>query len=151
MGTRSLTHFIQRYQEQPKDKRRKPIFKDTEVVVMYRQYDGYPSGHGIDLAEFLAKGRLVNGISAVENELVFNGMGCLAAQVVAHFKQGAGGIYLHSAGTTDCWEEYNYYIIANEETKEIILKCVNSSDKVIFEGTPQNFIGQLEQIDRANS
>ena len=58
--------------EESKDKRRKPKVKDTEIVVMYRQYDGYPSGHGIELAEFLAKGRLVNGISAVEKELVFN-------------------------------------------------------------------------------
>ena len=63
MGTRSLTHFIERHTEQPKDKRKKAIVKDTEIVVMYRQYDGYPSGHGIDLSEFLSKGRLVNGIS----------------------------------------------------------------------------------------
>ena len=150
MGTRSLTHFIERYTEQPKDKRKKAIVKDTEIVVMYRQYDGYPSGHGIQLAEFLAKGRLVNGISSVEKELVFNGMGCLSAQVVANFKEGAGGIYLHAAGTTDCWEEYNYYVIGNDETKELILKCVNSSNKVIFEGSPKEFIEKLEAIEKVN-
>lgn len=149
MGTRSLTHFIQRYQEQPKDKRRKPIYKDTEVVVMYRQMDGYPSGHGIDLAEFLAKGKLVNGISFAEKELVFNGMGCLSAQVIAHFKNGAGGIYLHEAGTTDCWQNYDYYVIANEDTKEVTFKCVNGS-KTIFEGTPQQFIEELEAIEKAD-
>lgn len=150
MGTRSLTHFIERYIEPSKDKRRKPIVKDTEVVVMYRQYDGYPSGHGIQLAEFLAKGRLVNGISAVEPEIVFNGMGCLSAQVVAHFKEGAGGIYLHAAGTRDCWQDYDYYVIGNEETKELILKCVNSRGKVIFEGTPKEFIDELEEIEERN-
>ena len=150
MGTRSLTHFIERYTEPQKDKRRKPKVKDTEVVVMYRQYDGYPSGHGTELAEFLSKGRLVNGISAVEPELVFNGMGCLAAQVIANFKQGAGGIYLHSAGTTDCWQEYDYYVIGNEDTKELTLKCVNSRGKVIFEGTPKEFVEQLEEIEKVN-
>jgi len=150
MGTRSLTHFIERHTEPSKDKRRKPIIKDTEIVVMYRQYDGYPSGHGIDLAEFLSKGRLVNGISAVEKELVFNGMGCLAAQVVANFKEGAGGIYLHSAGTIDCWQDYDYYVIGNDETKELILKCVNSRGKVIFEGTSKEFIEKLEQIEKVN-
>lgn len=150
MGTRSLTHFIERYTEPSKDKRRKPIVKDTEIVVMYRQYDGYPSGHGIQLAEFLAKGRLVNGISAVEPEIVFNGMGCLSAQVVAHFKEGAGNIYLHTAGTRDCWQDYDYYVIGNEETKELILKCVNSRGKVIFEGTPKEFIDELEEIEERN-
>lgn len=149
MGTRSLTHFIERYKEQPKDKRKKAIVKDTEIVVMYRQYDGYPSGHGTDLAEFLSKGRLVNGISAVEPERVFNGMSCLAAQVVANFKQGAGGIYLHAAGTKDCWQNYDYYVIGNEETKELTLKCMNGS-KVIFEGTPKEFIEQLAEIEKVD-
>jgi hypothetical protein len=150
MGTRSLTHFIERYKEVSKDKRRKPKVKDTEIVVMYRQYDGYPSGHGIELAEFLSQGRLVNGISAVEKELVFNGMGCLSAQVVAHFKNGAGGIYLHSAGTTDAWQNYDYYVIGDDETKELTLKCVNG-DKVIFEGTPKEFIEQLAEIEKVDS
>jgi hypothetical protein len=150
MGTRSLTHFIERYKEVSKDKRRKPKVKDTEIVVMYRQYDGYPSGHGIQLAEFLSKGRLVNGISATENELVFNGMGCLTAQVVANFKEGAGNIYLHTAGTKDCWEEYDYYVIGDDETKELTLKCVGYGGKVLFEGTPKEFIEQLEEIEKVN-
>jgi hypothetical protein len=29
---------------------------------MYRQFDGYPSGHGQELAEFLLSGEMVNGI-----------------------------------------------------------------------------------------
>jgi hypothetical protein len=150
MGTRSLTHFIERYKEKSKDKRRKPIVKDTEIVVMYRQYDGYPSGHGIQLAEFLAKGKLVNGISFAESQLVFNGMGCLAAQVVSNFKEGAGNIYLHTAGTKDCWEDYDYYVIGDVDTKELILKCVSGS-KVVFEGTPKEFIEQLEEIEKVDS
>jgi len=151
MGTRSLTHFIERHTEKPKTKRGKVKVTDTEIVVMYRQYDGYPSGHGIDLAEFLSKGRLVNGISAVEKELVFNGMGCLAAQVVANFKEGAGGIYLHKAGTNDCWQNYDYYVIGDDDTKELTLKCVSSGGKVIFEGTPKEFIEQLEEIEKVDS
>ena len=149
MGTRSLTHFIERQTEPSKDKRRKPIVKDTEIVVMYRQYDGYPSGHGIELAEFLADGEMVNGIG-LGNKKVFNGMGCLAAQVVAEFKSGPGGIYLHPAGTTDCWEEYDYYVIGDTNAKEIILKCVGYGGKVIFEGTPKEFIEQLEKIEKIN-
>jgi hypothetical protein len=146
MGTRSLTHFIERHSEPSKDKRYKPIVKNTEVVVMYRQYDGYPSGHGIELAEFLAKGKLVNGIG-LNDELVFNGMGCLAAQVVAYFKEGAGGIYLHSAGTKDCWQDYDYYVIADTDTMQITLKCVGYGGKVIFEGTPKEFVEKVLELE----
>ena len=32
------------------------------VCNMYRQFDGYPTGHGAELAEFLNGGRLVNGL-----------------------------------------------------------------------------------------
>jgi hypothetical protein len=147
MGTRSLTHFIERHTEQPKDKRYKPIVKDTEVVVMYRQYDGYPSGHGMELAEFLAKGRLVNGINPTITDLVFNGVGCLSAQVVAYFKEGAGGIYLHRAGTKDCWQDYDYYVIADGETMELTFKCVGYGGKVIFEGTPKDFVEKVVELE----
>lgn len=40
MGTRSLTVFIDEH-------------NDKEIVVMYRQMDGYPEGHGQDLVDFL--------------------------------------------------------------------------------------------------
>jgi hypothetical protein len=150
MGTRSLTHFIERHTQKPKTSRGKVKVTDTEIVVMYRQYDGYPSGHGIELAEFIAKGKLVNGFG-LDDKLVFNGMGCLSAQVVAKFKQGPGGIYLHKAGTTDCWQDYDYYVIGDDETKEITLKCVGYGDKVLFEGTPQQFIEQLAEIEKTDS
>ena len=149
MGTRSLTHFIERHTQKPKTARGKVKVTDTEIVVMYRQYDGYPSGHGIELAEFIAKGKLVNGFG-LDDKLVFNGMGCLSAQVVAHFKEGPGGIYLHKAGTKDCWQDYDYYVIGDIETKEIILKCVGYGGKVIFEGTPQQFVEQIAEIEKVD-
>jgi len=97
MGTRSLTIFQS---------------DNEEIVVMYRQFDGYPSGHGAELAEFLADGVMVNGLTGGDKK-VFNGMGCLAAQVVAHFKEDAGGFYLYPADTRDCWEEYLYVVTGN--------------------------------------
>ena len=54
MGTRSLTTFNSSY-------------SNEEIVVMYRQYDGYPTGHGKELLEFLKGMTIVNGISAKEN------------------------------------------------------------------------------------
>ena len=90
MGTRSLTVFKDEHGE--------------EMAVMYRQYDGYPEGHGMALAEFLSGKAVVNGIPMGMKE-GFNGPGCLAAQVVAHFKGDIG-------------EEFIYTITANAGMKE---------------------------------
>ena len=83
MGTRSVTNVMD---EDGK----------TVMVSLYRQYDGYPEGHGEELAEFLKDMKIVNGISLGEgeNDRCANGMGCLAAQIVSHFKDGIGGFYL---------------------------------------------------------
>lgn len=94
MGTRCLT-----------------VFQDenlNEIVVMYRQFDGYLAGHGADLKELLWRKHLCNGFSAADKADGCNGMTCLAAQVVAHFKKGIGNFYLHPAGKRDCGEEFVY-------------------------------------------
>lgn len=130
------------------------ILKDSwtdhkEIVVMYRQTDGYLDGHGKDLAEFLNGIVVVNGISLRETgERIANGGSCLAAQVVEHFKNlfGVGGIYLHSAGTRGCDEEYVYTVIP-EVGKEIILQVdggFESNMTRLFEGTPSRFLQALK-------
>lgn len=47
MGTRSLTFMSDECGD--------------VLVCMYRQFDGYMSGHGVELAEFLAGFPIVNG------------------------------------------------------------------------------------------
>lgn len=122
MGTRSLTYV---YNDTYNDE--KPI------VCMYRQFDGYPSGHGIELAKFLNNGRLVNGLGSTDNHRVFNGMGCLAAQIVANFKKVAGNIYLHVPRLDqDCWQEYEYHVYVNTVV-------VKNPTEVIFKGGWQEF------------
>ena len=144
MGTRSLTTFISTWKDEKTNK-----VKNDKIVTMYRQYDGYPTGHGIELAEFLSQGKLVNGISFGEKQLVFNGMGCLSAQVVAKFKDGAGNIYLHRGGTTNCWEEYSYEVIGDEGEKTLTLKCYEHHGKktLIFSGTPQEFLEKYAEVE----
>ena len=118
MGTRSLTFVYQG--EQP-------------FVNMYRQFDGYPSGHGQELAEFLNSGKMVNGIPVGQkNVRFFNGMPCLAAQMVASFKDEAGGFYLYPVDARDCWQEYEYHVFENK----VIVK---DPENVIFEGTWKEF------------
>ena len=119
MGTRSLTF----------------VYDDNRPVInMYRQFDGYPSGHGQELAEFLLSGKMVNGIPVGSNEVFFNGMGSLAAQLVANFKKDAGGFYLYPMDCTDCWQEYEYHVY---EDKVV----VKDPTEVIFEGTWEEFHG----------
>ena len=90
MGTRSLTVLYDtKYPEQDAE----------EIAVLYRQFDGYPDGHGAELDEFLKDMVIVNGISMSENRHIAYGGSCLAAQIIAHFKTEAGGFYLHPAGT----------------------------------------------------
>lgn len=124
MGTRSLTYV---YTEggQP-------------IVCMYRQFDGYVAGHGVDLAEFLNSGKLVNGIPMGSNEVLFNGMGDLAAQMVAHFKKDVGGFYLYPTNdlTQDCWQEYEYHVFEN---RVVVYEGQYTENNVIFSGTWKEF------------
>ena len=117
MGTRSLTF----------------VYDDNEAIInLYRQYDGYPSGHGRELAEFLAGKRIVNGLSG-DTSMVFNGMGCLAASLVANFKEAAGGFYLHPVSAKDCGQDYEYHVYENH----IVVK--NYSGSVVFSGNWEMF------------
>ena len=110
MGTRSLT-FVYDADRQP-------------LLNLYGQYDGYIAGHGAELAEFLAGKTLVNGFGKESTSLA-NGMGCLAASLVANFKETVGGFYIHSVTSTDCGQDYEYHVY---------------EDKVIVKGYPESFI-----------
>ena len=156
MGTRSLTTFTETWTSSETGKKKK-----QEIVTMYRQYDGYPEGHGQELAEFLAGGKLVNGISVMYDKVVFNGMGCLSAQVVAHFKDGAGGIYLQRANKNS-GEEYRYHIIGDFDTKEITVKVIEvgyvnskgdyvNKNRTIFEGSPTEMVTWVKHLNEKNA
>ena len=111
------------------------------IICMYRQMDGYPKGHGSDLAKFLAPIKMVNGLG-FDNETVANGAGCLAAQIVAHFKDGPGGIYLNRPNKhMDSWQDYEYWIdvIANS-TIQVRVYTPNISGKHLFKGTVAEFV-----------
>ena len=89
MGTRSLTRVIPRQEGLSFNEGHEKI--ELAFVNMYRHLDGYPEGHGLDLAEFLKDIKIVNGIP-LNKELgnQANGSGCLAAQMVKYFKEDIG-------------------------------------------------------------
>jgi hypothetical protein len=116
MGTRSLTFVYD---------------GDVPVINIYRQYDGYPSGHGHELAQFLDSKTLVNGFGK-QNSFEANGMGCLAAQLIVQLKHGVGGIYIYPVSSTDCFQDYEYHVYEDRVV-------VKDPTAVIFEGTWEEF------------
>lgn len=143
MGTRSLTVILDEY--------------GHEICVLYRQMDGYPTGHGADLKEFLQGFRTVNGFGPDKGLKLANGMGCLAGQIISHFKKEIGGFYLYTAGTRDCGEEYIYTVYQKKDhvilPDAIFLKIQAGS--VTFFGMPGTkqtnmpviFDGLLDEFD----
>jgi len=103
MGTRCLTRILDE--------------EDREIVTIYRQFDGYPSGHGAELKRFCKRMRIVCGIRDREAKNQANGPGCFAAQLVTSLKRRnrVGNIYLYRPGTKDVGEEYIYTIHCPDE------------------------------------
>lgn len=127
MGTRSLTFIHDSDSDNAKP-----------FVCMYRQYDGYPSCHGKELAEFLKPIRMVNGLGS-DSKHVANGAGCLAAQMVAHFKDGPGGIYLYAPTSKDCGQEYEYHIYTDDARIKVKCFAVGRRKELLFEGDVDAF------------
>ncbi len=118
----------------------------TDILTLYCQCDGYPSGHGKELVSFLAPFQVTNGISSYEAKNVANGAGCLAAQIVAHFKRRhpktknwpargpVGNFYIEPNGAKDVGEEYVY--IVNVEENSINVEILDCNWKSIVKGSP---------------
>ena len=109
MGTRSLTF----------------TYDSTggTIFCLYRQYDGYPEGHGLELAEIL---------DTTSN----NGMECLSASIVAKLKTGAYNTYIYPSETDDAGQDYEYHVY--EDRVEI--RGYPFPDRVIFSGTYAEFL-----------
>lgn len=130
MGTRSLTIL--------------PGFDGQETAVLYRQMDGYPSGHGRELAEFLAGSTVVNGLAG-DSGKVFNGPDCLSASIVASFKDGPGGIYLMRADTRDVGEEYRYTLSIPDNHVSVKVESGYGEEwETIFDGTADAMLAWTE-------
>ena len=137
MGTRSTYRIIEQYTD---EKTQKVV--NQEICLMYRQFDGYPSGHPCETAEWLASGEVVNGFGSNETKLLFNGAGCLAAQLVAKYKTETGGTYLNPLKHRGkCWEDYLYDIIVKED-KSIEFVCYENGKRKteVFRGSPSDFV-----------
>ena len=128
MGTRSLTRVLDE--------------SNNVILTMYRQMDGYLEGHGAELVEFLKDFNIINGIGLDIEPKTANGMSCLAAQLVAHFKTGIGGIYLFPK--TDEEEEYNYTISLRNDV--LTLTYTHGDESGTLLPTNTNSVDKSEQV-----
>lgn len=144
MGTRSTYRVIEQFKEEKTGKN-----KSQPICLMYLQYDGYPTGHPLETAEWLSNGKVVNGFGGNEDQLVFNGAGCLAAQLVTRHKKGTGGCYLNSLTSRGkCWEDFLYDIIVKEDFSiEYVCYKNEKKPKELFRGTPSEFVLKYERVE----
>lgn len=127
MGTRCLTHV--------KDGDKKAV----TLVTIYRQFDGYPKGHGQELKDLFGKTKIINGIGAKQKSPNFaNTMSCFAAQLIGRLKEGIGNIYIYPADSNDCGEEYTYTLYESEGEVFIVVYDVYDK-KILYDGKLSNF------------
>lgn len=134
MGTRALTF----------------VYEGTRPIInLYRQYDGYPSGHGAELAQFLEGYKVGNGMGANTPARYANGMGCLAAQLVAHFKTEAGQFYLEPTDLVDCGQDYEYHVYNKDGELRVSITnrgcnffglTMSDTNESIFDGSVAEFV-----------
>jgi hypothetical protein len=110
------------------------------IVDIYHHWDGYPEGLGVTLASYLDGKKITNGLGR-DNDNLFNGMGCLAASLVAELKDGPGDVYIEPRESHG-WIDYQYYIWG--DTYKDIWISIFSDDECIFVGKPQQL---LEKYD----
>ena len=111
---------------------------DKTVVEIYHHWDGYPEGLGVKLASYLDDKSIVNGIGSKDNEdIIFNGLGCMAASIVAQLKDGPGNVYIEDRGS-HAWIDYEYFIWGDTD-KEIWISIFEDSE-CIFVGKPTQLL-----------
>lgn len=130
---------------------------DTPILSFYRQFDGYPSGHGQDLANFLIGKTVVNGIpGGVDGSTIVNGPGDLAVRLLTAIKNAhggendPGGLYCVAHDQTGD-EDYHYDVVvtptegwgANATEGGIVVK-VKCFGTPIAEGSPAEFVALAE-------
>ena len=112
------------------------------IVDIYHHYDGYPEGLGVKLASYLDDFKITNGLGR-NNDYVFNGLGCLAASLVAELKDGPGNVYIEDPERPHGWLDYKYYVWG-DDNKDIWISIFDGSE-CIFVGKPRDLLKKYYQ------
>lgn len=144
MGTSAKVTFVAETENKRGGRIREvgdPETRQKALSASYLQCDGYPSGWGADLAEFLNGIEMVNGLGATPYAVGerANGAGCLAAQWIAKAKTKVGGVYMVPVDDPNGWEtDYAYRVIVHH-AGGIRVTCHCCGD-LEFDGTVAQFV-----------
>lgn len=121
MGTRSITNVYQM-----------ASLGGEIVCSFYRHFDGYPSGHGKDLSEWLKGKNLVNGIgSGFRKDIDFNRSGSMAIYLMSHICNELNtSVEVIPTGSSDYGEEYIYNIYFDKSFKIETVDCLSDKKKL---------------------
>ena len=86
------------------------------------------------LANYLENKKIVNGLGE-NRDTVFNGLGCMAASIIAELKEEAGNVYIEDPERPSGWIDYEYYIWG-DYGKDIWISIFDG-DLCIFVGKPR--------------
>ena len=128
MGTRATIKIAKR--EEGVSFSEKP---EKVMVSIYHHFDGYPEYLGVTLANYLEDKKIVNGLGG-DRDTVFNGLGCMAASIIAELKEEAGNVYIEDPERPSAWLDYEYYIWGDNH-KDIWISIFDG-DECIFVGKP---------------
>lgn len=137
MGTRSLTFVMS------------DGLNSEPICCIYRQYDGYPSGHGDNLKALVGSHTIINGISGSDPEPCANGMDCLAAQLVTLLKRDnmVGNIYLCPVSTVGAGQDYEYRIYRSGDRVSVKLNKGFGDKRLLYDGLLSMFDGKtIEEL-----
>ena len=112
------------------------------IVDIYHHYDGYPEGLGVTLASYLDDFKITNGLG-IDNNHVFNGLGCMAASIIEYLKDGPGNVYIEDPERPHTWIDYKYYVWG-DDNKSIWISIFDG-DECIFVGKPRDLLKKYYQ------
>ena len=135
MATRAKIHIARR--EEGVSFSEKP---NKTIVDIYHHYDGYPEGLGVKLASYLDDKKITNGLGSRDDYDAFNGMGCLAASLVAELKDWPGNVYIEDPERPHGWIDYDYYVWG-DDNKDIWISIFDG-DECIFVGKPRQLLSK---------
>lgn len=136
MGTRSTITFYVKVKENIRP-----------ICCIYQMHDGYIEGVGYELADWLCKKTLINGISAEEGYA--NGVSCLVGQFIKDHKVGIGNLYVVPIDYEKKWIIYNYKVVIQDGEGRVndltnISITYFDKDKIIFSGSPEELLKYKE-------
>ena len=137
MGTRATRKIAKR--EEGVSFSEKP---DKVLVSIYHHFDGYPEYLGVTLANYLENKKIVNGLRD-RNAPVFNGLGCMAAFIIAELKDEPGNVYIEDPERPSSWLDFEYYIWG--DTGKDIWISIFDGDLCIFVGRPKQLQTKYEE------